>query len=63
MQVIDIDAENLEKVDIPVEKIANRIIPQLEEVTREDLDIREGKEGILTLFFLLMVSKKMEGDI
>lgn len=63
MQVIDIDAEDLEKVDIPVEKIANRIIPQLEEVTREDLDIHNGKDGILTLFLLLIISRKMEDEV
>ena len=33
-QIIDLDAAELEKVKIPVEEIAESIIPQLEEITR-----------------------------
>ena len=63
MQVVDIDADDLENVDLPVETIANRIIPQLEEVTRENLDVKNAKDGIILLFLLLIISSKMKDEV
>lgn len=64
-QVIDIDADDMERMHLPVEKIAERIIPQLEEITREDLNCEEinGKDGVVILFLLLMISSKMQGEM
>lgn len=62
MQIVDIDAEEFEKTLLPVEKIANRIIPQLDEITRENLDGLDNREGVLKLFLLLLVSYKMRGE-
>lgn len=62
-QIVDIDAQELESTDIPVEEIADRVIPQLEEITRENLDGHNGKDGILKLFILLLISSKMRGEI
>ncbi len=62
-QIVDIDADNLEKMYIPVQEIANRIIPQLDEITREDLTkIGNGKDGVVALFLLLLISYKMQGE-
>lgn len=61
-QVIYIEAENLEEMDLPVEEIAYRVIPQIEEITRENFkNIRNGKDAVLALFFLLSISSKMQG--
>lgn len=62
-QIVDIDADNLEKRHIPVQEIANHIIPQLDEITREDLtEIKNGKDGVVALFLLLLISNKMQGE-
>lgn len=62
-QTIDLTANSLEKVRIPVEEIADRLIPQLEEITREKLDDENGIAGILKLFMLLLISSKMTGEL
>ena len=60
-QIVDIDADDLEKMIIPVEKIASRIVPQLDQITREDLtDVSNGKDGVVMLFLLLLMSNKMQ---
>lgn len=61
-QKIDLDADELEYVNIPVEKVAEQIIPQLEEITRESFDEQNGLDGILKLFMLLLISSKMKGE-
>ena len=64
MQTVDIDAADLEKVCIPVETIAERIVPQLEEITRENLnEHNKGSDGIIMLFLLLLISSKMQGEL
>ena len=64
-QIVDIDANDLEQMKLPVEKIANSIIPQLDEITRENLDkdYPNGKDAVIILFLLLMISGKMKGEI
>ncbi len=47
---------------IQVEEIADRIVPQLEEITRENLSMLDNTlDGVLTLFVLLIISNKMQG--
>ena len=62
MQIVDISADDLEKVDIPLEEIVDKIVPQLEEITREKLDADNAKDGIIVLFLLLLISCKMRGE-
>lgn len=64
-QIVDIDAEDLEKMELPIESIANNIVPQLDEITRENLstDKYNGKDSIIVLFLLLMISIKMKGEM
>lgn len=62
-QIVDIDADDLESAVIPIEDIAQKIVPQLDEITRESLDEENGKNGILKLFLLLLISNKMQGEI
>ncbi len=64
-QIVDIDAEDLENMYLPIEKIAKIIVPQLDEITRENLDINHfsGKDSILTLFLLLLISTKMKEEL
>jgi len=61
MQIIDIDAEQLKGHRLRVEETAVRIIPQLEEITKEKLDMDSDLEGIIVLFLLLCISSKMSG--
>lgn len=64
MQTVDMDAIDLENADIPIETIAERIVPQLEEITRENLnDCDNAKDGIIMLFLLLSISSKMQGEV
>ncbi len=60
-QTIDIRAEHLEEQILPLDQIAQRIIPQLEEITRENFKDCNGKDSVLMLFLLLLICEKMRG--
>lgn len=61
-QYITLDAENMEEMQLPLESVAERVIPQLEEITRENLDSEiNAKDAIIILFLLLLISNKMQG--
>ncbi len=61
-QIVTIDAENMERQNLPVEKIAEDVIPQLDELTRENLSSEINiKDGVIILFLLLVISNKMQG--
>jgi hypothetical protein len=61
-QIIDFDANDLENIILPVERMAQNVIPQLEEITREKFsDDINGKDGIIILVLLLLISNKMQG--
>lgn len=61
-QVVILDADNMQQVSLPIESIAQRVIPQLEEITRENLNSNmSAKDGIIILFLLLLISNKMRG--
>lgn len=62
-QTVDVEAEKLEECVLPVEEIARKTIPHLDELTKENLDKANAKDGILMLFLLLIVSAKMQGEI
>jgi uridine kinase len=60
-QTINLEAKDLERMSLPVEKIAEQVIPQLEEITREEFSADlNAKEGIIILFLLLVISNKMK---
>ena len=61
-QYITFDADDMEQMHLPLERIADRVIPQLEEITRENLgEQMDAKDGIIILFLLLLISNKMQG--
>lgn len=62
LQVQTVDIVELEKEDsnICVEEVAERIIPQLEMITKERLS---DSSGIMKLFLLMAISNKMRGEI
>ena len=62
MQIVDLDADELENIKIPIEAL-DKIIPQLEEITRECFNEMNGVDGVLELFMLLLISSKMRGEI
>lgn len=50
-QYVILDADNLEEMSLPIESIAERVIPQLDEITRENLDENiNAKDGVIILF-------------
>lgn len=61
-QAVAIDAQQLQGRRLPVEEIAARLIPQVGEITREDLDFNNALDGILVLLLLLCISSKMRGE-
>lgn len=62
-QTVDIDAGDLSGQVISAEKIAEKMIPQLEEITRENLDTKNNLDTIIELFVLMCISSKMRGEI
>lgn len=61
-QYVTLDADNMEEISLPIEEIAERVIPQLEEITRENLNSDvNAKDGMIILFLLLLISNKMQG--
>lgn len=52
----------MEEISLPIEEIAERVIPQLEEITCENLNSDvNAKDGMIILFLLLLISNKMQG--
>ncbi|WP_394884852.1 uridine kinase [Clostridium butyricum] len=62
-QTIIFDGENLDNKNIDFNRIANDIIPQLDEITRETLKYENNITGIIELMVLVLISNKMQGDI
>ena len=62
-QTVGIDAGDLSGQVISAEKIAEKMIPQLEEITRENLDTKNNLDTIIELFVLMCISSKMRGEI
>lgn len=60
MQTIDILEFQRTNNKICVEDIAERLIPQLEAITKERLD---DTNGIMKLFLLMVISNKMRGEV
>lgn len=60
LQTIEVIEFEREIPDKCVEQIAEKIIPQLEMITKEKLT---GTNGIMKLFLLLVISSKMRGEI
>lgn len=61
-QYVILDADNLEEISLPIESIAERVIPQLDEIICENLDDNiNAKDGVIILFLLLLISNKMRG--
>ena len=52
--------DELEKMQIPVDKIAEKVVPRLEEISNEKLEYDNAKDGILVLLMFLMISEKMQ---
>lgn len=59
MQTIDIEEFEQETSGICVEEIAERLVPQLEMITKEKLD---DVNGIMKLFLLMVISSKIRGE-
>ncbi len=60
-QVITLDADELENQTLFVDKIADNVIPQIEEISREKFGKSvNAREGIIILVLLLLISNKMQ---
>ena len=62
-QVVEFDGEMLKGKEIPFEEIAEQVIPQLDEVTKQKLTGLTEMEGILALFVLTLISKIMQEEL
>lgn len=63
-QIVKIESENLEQMQLPVERIAQSIIPQIDEISGESFgDGINAKDGVVMLFLLLLLSTKMQGEV
>ena len=62
-QTIIFDGASLEKKVIRFDEIANIIIPQIDEITTENLDCENNLNGIIKLVILGLISHKMQGDL
>lgn len=60
MQTINIEDFERKDLDICVERIADKIIPQLEVITQKKLD---NANGIMKLLLLMVINAKMRGEI
>ena len=61
-QTLLVDGSTLRQSCLDAEKIAERIIPQLEEITVTKFS-KNPEEGIRELFLLLAISYKMRGEV
>lgn len=60
LQTVDIAEFEQEAPEICVEEIAEKMVPQLEMITKERLT---DENGIMKLFLLMVISSKMKGEI
>lgn len=61
-QTVDVDAKELTGHVLPAEEIAEKIIPQLEEITRENLKTENDMDAVIELLLLMCISSKMCGE-
>lgn len=63
-QIISVETIGIERMYIPIDEIAEKIIPQLDELTSELLGNKiNAKDAIIILVLLLMISDKMQGGL
>lgn len=62
-QTIIFDGNTLVGKTIDFEETASRIIPQIDEITLQDLSCENNISGIIQLVLLVMISYKMQGDL
>lgn len=62
-QVVEFDGETIKGKTIPFTYLAEQVIPQLDEVTKQELTGFTGIEGILSLFVLTLISKMMQEEL
>lgn len=61
-QTVVFDGDELNRYKIPFSQLANNIIPQLDELTLQDLDDDNNINGLLKLILLAEISYKMQGE-
>lgn len=59
-QSIVFDGDTLQNIYIPFDDIANNIIPQIDEITKQNLNTDNNLNGIIKLIILIMISDKMQ---
>lgn len=61
-QTVTIDGKSLEQANLDINELAEKTIPQLEEITGQRLSINM-QDGVKELFLLLVISEKMRGNL
>ena len=62
-QTILFEGESLKNKKIDFNRIALNIIPQLDEITNQELEYDDNLHGIIEILLLILISTKMQGDI
>ncbi|NLG05178.1 MAG: uridine kinase [Clostridia bacterium] len=62
-QTIVFEGDSLEQKEIPFYEIAVEVVDQLDEIVTERLKNSDMREGIIQLFILILISKKMKGEL
>lgn len=61
-QTVCFSGNGLYEAKIPFERIANMVIPQLDEITQQTVDAEDNIDGILKIVLLEIISYKMRGE-
>ncbi|MBP2657678.1 MAG: prk [Firmicutes bacterium] len=62
-QIIVFNGDSLKNNKIDIEHVANYVIPQLDEITKEKLACNNNVNGIIALVLLALISHKMQGEL
>ncbi len=62
MQQLVVNGKTIQEKKLPLDSIAYKIIPQLDEITRESIDLDNNINGIIILIILIIISYQMIGD-
>ena len=61
-QVIEADAKELFGQLLPAENLAQILIPQLDDITKENMMTNNDLETVISLILLMCISRKMRGE-
>lgn len=58
-QILTFESENLESLTLPVMKIAKKLVPEIETLIKQPLQVKNDMQGIISLVILLLVENEL----